>query len=508
MAKKTSKKNGLDIEKAVEAISEVKSFVSSVSSLFEKKTKNDAKAEYLGLSTEMTNSKKIKEESVASSLIEDKDKGLDKTKQPDTTTKVADKTETRETEIVPKLSVLFGKKSSKEQDVVKVIDNVDSLSDYLQKLEPDASPSVMMALQSQMQVLKVVQSPTMTLMALDNILVCLYKALKNAENEEERASLREVFTSLLQSFIFVSEARFNYEIESNREESVRLLADAGDMLMSTVEATAMMVTMPAVKGAQMVAKGATMATSAKKALPVMANVLASSSVQKSFLGRLVMAKGKKAIIEEKKQEFDKTLNYIFETLDKYSELVGPSIQLHGMLKRYADGLAERFSIAQYALVEKLVNEGESGQLDSFLDSAEEVVKTRNIVGAARLLLQGVSQAVKSKTKYDYESVRNMKRALQSEMKNYENELVSLDESIGKLNTEMQELSRLQFSRRGALQQQIDEHKARKEVVDKSILELTKRITIVGDIIDPVNERVEQYAANLYRIVGKFEYTLY
>jgi hypothetical protein len=335
----------------------------------------------------------------------------------------------------------------------------------------------------------------------------LYKALKNAESEEERASLREVFTSLLQSFIFVSEARLKYEIESNREESVRLLADAGDMLMSTVEATAMMVTMPAVKGAQMVAKGATMATSAKKALPVMANVLASSSVQKSFLGRLVMAKGKKAIIEEKKQEFDKTLNYIFETLDKYSELVGPSIQLHGMLKRYADGLVERFSIAQYALVEKLVNEGESGQLDSFLDSAEEVVKTRNVVGAARLLLQGVSQVVKSTTKYDYESVRNMKRALLSEMKNYENELVSLEESIGKLNTEMLDLSRLQFSRRGALQQQIDAHKARKKVVDKSILELTKRITIVGDIIDPVNERVEQYAANLYRIVGKFEYKL-
>jgi hypothetical protein len=239
----------------------------------------------------------------------------------------------------------------------------------------------------------------------------------------------------------------------------------------------------------------------------MANVLASSSVQKSFLGRLVMAKGKKAIIEEKKQEFDKTLNYIFEALDKYSELVGPSIQLHGMLKRYADGLVERFSIAQYALVEKLVNEGESGQLDSFLDSAEEVVKTRNVVGAARLLLQGVSQVVKSTTKYDYESVRNMKRALLSEMKNYENELVSLEESIRKLNTEMLELSRLQFSRRGALQQQIDAHKARKKVVDKSILELTKRITIVGDIIDPVNERVEQYAANLYRIVGKFEYTL-
>lgn len=504
MAKKTSKKNGLDIEKAVEAISEVKSFVSSVSSLFEKKTKNDAKAEYLGLSTEMTNSRKTKEESVTSSLIEDKDKGLDKTEQPETTTKVADKTETRETEIVPKLSVLFGKKSSKEQDVVKVIDNVDSLSDYLQKLEPEASPSVMMALQSQMQVLKVVQSPTMTLMALDNILVCLHKALNNAESEEERASLREVFTSLLQSFIFVSEARLKYEIENNREESVRLLADAGDMLMSTVSTTALMVAAP-VAGA---AKGVKVEAAAKKALPVMNNVLASNTEQKSFLGRLISVKGKKAVIEEKKMEFDKTLNYIFDTLNKYSELIGPSIQMHGMLKRYADGLVERYSITQYALVEKQFNGNDStGQLDAILDSAEEVVKKKSIVGAARLLLQGVSLAVKSTSKHDYDAVMNMKRALQSELKNHESELASIDESIGQLDAELQGLSKLQFSRRGALQKQIDAHKARKEEVDKSMLELTKRITIVGDIIDPVNERVEQYATNLYRIVQKFEYTL-
>jgi hypothetical protein len=242
-------------------------------------------------------------------------------------------------------------------------------------------------------------------------------------------------------------------------------------------------------------------------LPKMINVFAQNTEQKSFLGRLIMVKGKKALIEEKKAEFDKTLNYIFEELDNYSALVGPSIQLHGMLKRYADGLVERYSITQYALVAKQFNEKEPGKLDSILDSAEDVVKKKNIVGAARLLLEGVSLAVKSVSKHDYDSVMNMKRALQSELKNHECELVSIDESINQLNTELQGLSRLQFSRRGALQKQIDAHNARKAKIEKLILDCTKRITVVGDIIDPINERVEQYAANLNRIAQKYEYTL-
>lgn len=468
MAKKSTSNSGLDLGKAVDAISEVKSFVSSVSSFFEKKPKAADKEEHLKATATKV-------------VVKDDDCPKETVK---TTSETAEAINS----------------SCKGEDKVTTIDSVDSLSGYLRELQTEASPSVMMALQSQLQMLKFVQSPTMTLMAIDNIMVCLHKALKNTANEEEKDSLREVFASLLQSFIFVSEARLKYEIDSNRDESVRLLSDAGDMLMSTVSTTALMVAAP-VAGA---AKGA---TSVRKALPVMNNVLASNTEQKSFLGRLISVKGKKAIVEEKKLEFDKTLNYIFETLDKYFELIGPSIQLHGILKRYADGLVERYSITQYALVAKQFNEKEPGKLDSILDSAEDVVKKKNIVGAARLLLEGVSLAVKSVSKHDYDSVMNMKRALQSELKNHECELVSIDESINQLNTELQGLSRLQFSRRGALQKQIDAHNARKSKIEKLILDCTKRITVVGDIIDPINERVEQYAANLNRIAQKYEYTL-
>ena len=145
--------------------------------------------------------------------------------------KIIDKLKTidlsKATEVISGLKTSSSDKVSKQvEDKEHAIDCIDSLNDYLQELKYVASPSVMQALQSQLQLLKFVQSPTMTLMAVDNIMVCLHKALKNAEDEQTKEALREVFTTLLQSFIFVSEARLKYEIDNNREESVHLLSDA------------------------------------------------------------------------------------------------------------------------------------------------------------------------------------------------------------------------------------------------------------------------------------------
>ena len=63
----------------------------------------------------------------------------------------------------------FKTSDSKTEEGEHTIDSVDSLNCYLQSLQADASPAVMMALQSQLQVLKYVQSPSMMLMAVDNI---------------------------------------------------------------------------------------------------------------------------------------------------------------------------------------------------------------------------------------------------------------------------------------------------------------------------------------------------
>ena len=376
-----------------------------------------------------------------------------------------------------------------------VIDSIDSLNGYLQELQPEASPSVVMALQSQLQVLKYVQSPTMTLMVIDNIMVCLHKALKLAENDSVKELLKETFTTLLQSFIFAIEARLRYEVDSNREESIRLLSDAGDLLMSSVSSVATMVV--------------PVAASAKvgRNLPKMVNVLASNVEQKSFLGRLIMAKGKKALVEEKLQEFDKTLNYIFETLDTYHELVGPSIQLHGMLKRYADGLIERYSNVKYESVAKQINSKEVSKLEAFMDTASDALSQTNEIEGFKMLFKAVTQITKTPTTLDYDTVRNIKRSLQSELNGYDGQINQLNNEISKLEAELNSLSMLQFGRKSEFQAQIKQLKSQINAIEAIKVECQNKINTVGDIIDPITNDIEQYSTNLYRIVEKYRYNI-
>lgn len=416
---------------------------------------------------------------------------IDKLKKVDLT-KVADMTSTVINTSKTKIDSL---NASEPEEKEPVIDSIDSLHGYLQSLQPDASPSVMMALQSQLHVLKFVQSPTMTLMAVDNIMVCLYKALKTGKDNEEKEVLRETFTSLLQSFIFLTEARLQYEIDSNREESVRLLADAGDMLMSSVTSTASLV-VPVAAGVKM-----------GNALPKMVNVLASNSEQNGFLGRLIMAKGKKALIEEKKQEFDKTLHYIFETLDNYFELIGPSIQLHGMLKRYADGLIERYTIEQYAMVAKQINEKEVGKLEALIDTTSQALTSNNEISGIKLLFKAVSQITKSTSTIDYASVRNIKRSLQCELDGHiaKNDKLELD--INEAEEELKSTSLLQFGRKSKLNEQIAILHTEKNELEQIILDCKQRINVVSAIIDPVDKNIETFSTNLQRIADKYRFQI-
>ena len=381
---------------------------------------------------------------------------------------------------------------SKTEEGELTIDSVDSLSGYLQSLQADASPCVMMALQSQLQVLKYVQSPTMMLMAVDNIMHCLYKALNAAEDEITKENLKETFSTLIQSFIFAVEAKLRYEIDSAREESIQLLAEAGDLLMSSVTSTAMMV-VPVAAGQKIC-----------HVLPKMVNVFAQNAEQKSFIGRLIMVKGKKAMMEEKKAEFDKTLNYIFEELDNYSALVGPSIQLHGMLKRYADGLIERYAIVQYESVKNQINDKESVRLDSFVDT---MLGQNDTAVKIKTLFKTVSQVAKSQTLHDYESIRNIKRSLQSELKNYDSQIEKIDVEIAGLEAELNKTSLLQISRKGELQRAIAAHKAERARIDQAAMEYRNKLTVVSDIVDPINEKIENYTNNLYRIVEKYKYEI-
>ena len=380
---------------------------------------------------------------------------------------------------------------SDKKDKAQTIDSIESLGDYLQGLQEGASPAIVMALQSQLQLLKHVKSPTMSLMAIDNIMVCLYKSLKSAESIQAKEELREVFASLLQSFIFVSEAQLKYEIDSNKEESVRLLAEAGDMLMSSVSAVGSLA-IPVAAGAKVGC-----------ALPKMVNVLATNTAQGSFLSRLILVRGRKDIIEEKKRDFDKTLNFIFETLDKYAELIGPSILLYGMLNRYAHGLVERFSMEQYKSVAKSIGSVECDRLDSLVGFKKDAPAPSESNPFSMLF----SSFTDLQERYNYESMLSIKRTLQSDLKNKETKLEKINNEIAAVEEEIGKCSILQMSKKKTLQSELENIKTNYNAALSQVEEVEERIRFVADIIDPVDKKIEDDRTKLYGTVAKFEFNI-
>lgn len=373
----------------------------------------------------------------------------------------------------------------------KSITSIGGLESFVSSLESGASPAVMLALKSQMQVLQYVQSPTMTMMAIDNVLTCLYKSLQSAGSDKEKEALRDSYSSLIQSFIFVNEAQLRYEIEEDKQETINLLSQAGNMLSSSVQTVASMAT------------GGVM-----DSIPKIANVLAKNDEQDSFLGKLIKAKGKKEMIEENKRSFDETLMYIFETLGNYAQLIGPSIQLHGMLKRYADGLVKRYQSAQYESAIKKLNGNDISQIEALLgeEALQNKEKGSAIVGGVKTLFKMVSDVV-APTVYDYEALNEVKTKLENNLKGYEAQIEKLSSDIETARTELEQSSTFNFSRNSKLKGIIESCEVEKNKRKQLVLDCRQRIELIDKITEPIKDGIVQFETKLRNIVDKFEFVI-
>lgn len=355
----------------------------------------------------------------------------------------------------------------------------------------------MQALQSQLQVLRYVESPSMTSMALDNILVALHKSLKEAEESRQRELLQETFASLLQSFVFMSEARLQHEIESNQKQTIQLLSEAGDFLANSV---LQVTTLVATGGASAVVKGA---STVARVMPVVNNVMAATGVQKSFLGRLISAKGKKAEIESRKTNFYKSIEYMFDTLDRYAELIGRSIQLHGILKRYADQLIDRFSHNEIEAVQKTISEQEVAELEALTGKVKD--KEGFLVAGFKMLAEGVKQATQKEEKLTFDKVQGMQRQLQSKVDEATTHIAYYEKEIRERETEIEGLGMLQMGRKKKLREEIDRLRQQIQQAEIDQLNAQNRLHTVEVIVRPVVERVDAYRQRLYQTVEKFAY---
>ena len=97
--------------------------------------------------------------------------------------------------------------------------------------------------------------------------------------------------------------------------------------------------------------------------------------------------------------------------------------------------------------------------------------------------------------------------MQSELKNFDKQIEDIDTEITRLETELSKTSLLQISRKGELQRAIAACQTERTGINQAAMEYRNKLTVVSDIIDPINENIEKYTNNLYRIVAKYKYEI-
>ena len=393
--------------------------------------------------------------------------------------------------------------SSKMADVggaeghsVKIIDTIDKLEEWIAVTQTEASKPAALVLQQQLQVLNYVQSPAMSGMIIDNIIVCLYKSLELAETDADKEAIRGSVASLLQSVLFMTEARLQYDVKKNKEEAVEMISSAGNLISDSVAAVASMLTpVPGAKTRVMV--------------PVVKNILSSQAIQGGFFAHLLSAKKKQEIIDEKIKEHNTMLENLFATFDRYYDLIGPSIQIHGVLSRYIKQLTEQFRETQYKEIESYTTQF-TRQVNSMMDEVCTSVKAslgnsmyervaKGVIGA----VAAIANANKKPETLDFNEIKHLSSTLHSRYDALEDKLNLAQKEIEAKEQGLKDAGIFQRSLKSDLAKKIEQLKKEVNKIEKELINLKEKRQIVDNIIEPVSHKIEEYSANLSRIAERY-----
>lgn len=238
------------------------------------------------------------------------------------------------------------------------------------------SPMLMKVIDAQMQVIKFVKAPSLLGMVLDNMIAVLYQTLREASSEKEKTELRETISLMIQNLIFFSDAQLHYAIDKNKQEAKQLLSTAGDMLAKSVASVASLAAGPAAVAGV-----------------VVKNIFASEEMQNGFFGKLIGWIMDRKQIEKHIEDFHTSLRNLFDTFDKYAALIGPSIQINGMLHRYEAQLVTKKSIESYSgLYRQFINDVNSLNDKGLELNAEESLKNlETFLAPLNISLEGNSE---------------------------------------------------------------------------------------------------------------------
>lgn len=382
-----------------------------------------------------------------------------------------------------------------------VVSSTEGMQIWLQGLGKDTTPALMQTLQTQLQVLQTVQSATMTGMAMDNMILCLDKAVKMSSNETEKNNIREAFASMFQNYYFFQEANVRCAAIKNQEESAELLKQAGSMLSKAVTKTAVTV-----------AQGNLDMNSID-----VRNIFDSEEIRKGYIKKLFSWFADKKIIKEKEDEFYKTVENLFETYDQHAELLGPSILSKGMLSRYRKDLVERRKeqiTEQYIQrnskldTKNITNLSDGlGGIINGLVSHKKLKIASNVTKSLSALSGLATDIINNQKKgLDIDSFCLLIDSLGMEIEQLKSQLVVLEQERETLTTKLAEAGTLQFALKKEIQSQIDEKKAEIAAIKSAIQPMQDKLSEMNTAFPDaksIRDEVIAYDARLQAIEEKF-----
>lgn len=406
-----------------------------------------------------------------------------------------------------------GEKAEETENPIE-INTISQLNSWISSVHPGPSHSVGLLMQAQLQALNNIETSILSGMVIDNILVCLHKAIEISREDQEKQIIRESFAALLQSVIFVSEARLQYDIKKNKEAAIQMLSSAGNLVSESVGGAAtILVSMTGVgavaKGAKAV-KGAANIAKLSAIMPTINNIISPKILEAGVVSHLLSAKKKQEIIDERMDNHTKMLNNLFKTLGRYREMVGPSIQIHGMLSRYSDQLIEDYIEKQNDEVEKCTRKFSSlikQLMDEMNNSLRYELQTESINSRAQKIAGFISSMKRdsnsSQENIGYDEVNYLYDFLNERYNSLLTEVAGVNAEIRDIQIQHKSLGIFQQSSKATYAAQLNQLEKKVSKLNVSVADVGEKVRIIESIILPVRKRIEDYSKQLNSIAESY-----
>lgn len=390
------------------------------------------------------------------------------------------------------------------EDGLLVVSNLNGMKLWMQELGKDATPAIMQVLNTQLQVLKYVESPSMVGMMFDNMILCLSKSLKQTSDAVQKENIREAFASMIQSYFFMIETNLRCAEKKDSEETTQMLQQSGELLSEAVKNVAQVA---------LAASGAGYPHAAVK------NVFETVEAKSGYVKNVFSWLANKKILKEKQDQFYKTLEMLFETMDEHSDLLGASILTHGMLRKYRHLLVDHYrqmKIQQYIdrgfkIDPKKISELSAGLTSAATALVNPIKKTGAITGAMQSLTAVgglITDFVNSSTKdgLDIEAYCNLQDALEREYERLKSEYEQAEQELEELKAKQKDAGFFNFSEKKEWQEKIDRKKVEADAIYERLqITRTQSVNMKQTFPDSFAMRsdIAAYNDNLKRIEQKY-----